>query len=141
MYPKVKIINKMLMSVQWREGESRHVMPNLFEAAKAFCVAHAKGLAIELPYFVGVLDHRLAETYPQLGDWYSAFTSDNPPQKVSFQGKADKLKELIEPIDFFKPYDATLAESIRSQFTTASSRRAVDAQELLEAELFSADES
>ena len=105
-YPKIKVINKSLMAVQWHAGGPRHVTHNVFEATKAYCLAAAKGLPVELPYLIDVMDYRFEGSHPDLFRWKDDLTSDNPPHPVQFRGRFEEYRALVEPIDFAAPFDA-----------------------------------
>lgn len=130
MLKKYHVINKSLVSVD--NGSSyKRIQPNIFETVKAECIAHAKGnLDKFLPYFC--LD-RDADNLPDLELWRNAFSSDNPPEKIKFDSR---LEDLIRDIDFSKPFNSELAESIRSRFIVKEKKQPnVDADLIIQGEL------
>lgn len=128
-----KVINKSIMLTRPNNRCSWVVEPNIFEAVKAEVIWDAKYPSKQyLPRFRLFFD---TEKYPQLLDWRDAFSSDNIPGTFSFRGRGSELAELIEQIDFSKPYNKQLAESIRAKFTTTPTKRIdVDAVEIAENE-------
>lgn len=115
---KISVINKSLMHYNGR------ILPNIFEMVKAYCLAHEKGaLSKYLPYIDGVSDYLFEDNYPDLFKWRAALTSDNPPEKVNFRTDFERYRQLVEPIDFSKPYDDELANSIRQQFAVKQSKK------------------
>lgn len=129
-----KVINKHIM-LERRNCGSWYVMPNIFEATKAAVVFQAKDSSKQyLPYFP--CSYFQENDYPDLMNWRDAFTSDNPPEKISFRGRDSELSEAIKDIDFSKPFDSALADSIRKNFAKNNTRKSdVDADLLLQGEL------
>lgn len=127
---KLTIINKHFMAVH--DSGSSRIEPNIYEVAKAFCLASARGLLSKhLPYSNGVIDYRYEECAPDLFKWYYALTGDNSPGKVGFRSNPNLFFKLVEPLDFSKPYDPQLVESIRSQFLSSERKiEALDAEDI-----------
>jgi hypothetical protein len=129
-----KVINKHLMLTRQNNRCSWQVEPNIFEAIKAECLFSAKDSSKQyLPRFAcGYSEH----LFPDLHKWRYAFSSDNPPETVSFRGRDKELAERIEAIDFSKPFDHNLAESIRQKFLKSPQKKTVeiDAVEIAENE-------
>lgn len=126
------VLNRHLMVVKRGSDTCSRLEPNIFEAIKAQCLAHAKGLLtkhlpcilLDNPYYMHDLEL-----------WRLAFTSDNHPQQVSFRGKADQLAEAIKDIDFSKPFDEQQANRIRAQFPASGKKADVDADLIIQGEL------
>lgn len=132
--PEYKVLNKSLMAYRRNKQCSWDIRDNIFETVKAYCIWDAKDSASNyLPRFLPYVDE---DVFPDLAAWRGSFTSDNPPEKVSFKGKDKQLAEAIADIDFSKPYDTTKADSIRALFTISGQKKTqVDADLIIQGEL------
>ena len=127
-----KIINKHLMATRRHSNGHWEIGPNIFETAKAWVIADAYGrLAGFLPYSVPDLG------WPSMPDdwtqrlWPVALRRDNPPGRFDPRINPDRFRELVEPLDFSKPYDDAVADRIRVEFMGgARAAIAVDADQI-----------
>lgn len=134
-----KVINKHLLLTRRNSNCSWQEEPNLFEAVKAQTIWGAKDSSKQyLPRFAIEINE---EKYPHLVDWRDAFTSDNPPEQVSFRGRDQELADAIKDIDFSKPYDDEIAQALRARFTKIATKKIqVDADLIIMGELGELDD-
>lgn len=129
-----KVLNNRLMAVRSPKEGYWHIEANIFETAKAYCIWDAKESAGQyIPRFV---PHINEDAMPDLARWRLAFSSDNSPGKVSFRGRDRELAEALKDVDFSKPYDDAMADSIRAKFLVGASKKPeVDADLIIQGEL------
>lgn len=107
-----KILNKHLMLTRRNSNCSWRVEPNIFEVAKAQSIFDAKDSAKQYLPRIKLMDDR----FPQLEEWIDAFSSDNPPEQVSFRGRDKELEQELISVDFSKSFDEETAKNIRNKF-------------------------
>lgn len=129
-----KVINRHLMLTRESSQHSWRVEPNIFEAVKAERIWDAKDSAAQyLPRFPVNIDE---SRYPDLCAWRISFTSDNPPEVVSFSGRDKELAEDLAGLDFSKSFDQVVADRIRLKYRKHGKRVAdVDADLIIQGEL------
>jgi hypothetical protein len=123
-----KVLNKTLMLERHHTNEPWRVVPNVFEAVKAYCIADAKNAFKDyLPCFV--VDGREIEN---LERWRLALTKDNPPEKVNFRLNPERFIELVTPLDFSKPFNQEVVDKIRAEFVVnkATASAVIDAEDI-----------
>lgn len=129
---RIKILNKHLAAITW--GNSTPVIEgNPFEMAKQYCILDAYN-KLPLPRSVSFI-LRFEDDYPDLQRWYGALTNPNSPTKISYRANPARFRELVEPLDFSKPFDEKLVESIKQEFSGVSKKLEINADDLINAEL------
>ena len=110
---------------------SWRVEPNVFEAAKSQVIFDAKDSSKQyLPRF------KLADDrFPQISQWIDAFSSDNSPEIISFQGH--DITQDLESVDFSKPYNDKIAQEIRGRYSKVKKEKftTMDAELMIMGEL------
>lgn len=132
---KIKVLNKHFAAIWYGAGAPR-IEPNPFEMAKQYCLLDAKDIKVDRPYFSYSPDYRLQDDFPDLFAWHDALTYQNPASKVNFRLNPDRFRQMVEPLDFSKPYDQKAVDAIHAEFSGGNTKRAVDPAEIIEAELF-----
>lgn len=131
---KIKVLNKHFAAI-WTGSRTPRIEPNPFEMTKHWCLLDAKGPSIDLPYISYSPDHLLEDICPDLFRWRDALCYQNPPSKVNFRTDPGLFRELVEPLDFSKPYDPEAVQAIHARFSVDNTSRRIDAQDLIDAEL------
>ena len=130
---KLRVLNKFFC--ERHERGQRTVVPNPFELAKQRCIMEAGKVAVDLPYFpYGCYEYE--DDYPQLTQWLEALTRRNPPDDTKYRANPARMRELLEPLDFSKPFDAAAAAAIWEEFrATPQGRALIDADDIVDREL------
>lgn len=133
---KVKVLNRHFALIDYGHGAPR-VEPNPFELAKQACLLDAaRGGSLPLPHFGYWPDWRMEGSHPDLFKWMSALMHQNPPSRVSFRLNPQRFRELVEPLDFSRPFDERVVKSIQAEFTAGGAVRAeVSGEDILHGEL------
>jgi hypothetical protein len=124
-----KTLNKSLMLTRRNSMCSWSVEPNIFEAIKAEAIWNAKDSSANyLPRFPIHVDE---DHYPDLYQWRMIFNSG-----TEFRGHDALLAELLRDVDFSKPFNKELSDSICSKFKPAPKKvSSVDADLIIQGEL------
>lgn len=129
---KIKVINKKWAAVSYGNG-SPHILPNPFEMAKEYCMLDASG-KVPVPCLVyDVLPYE--ENHPDLVRWFEALITQNSPTKIYYRSNPARFKELVEPLDFSKPYDQSVIDKIQAEFSGVIQKQQINADDLINAEL------
>lgn len=137
---KIKVLNKYFMLVEYGH-RSPVIEPNCFELAKQACILDAtRGKSLPLPHTGYSPNWMFQDDYPDVFDWLAGLSYQNPPSKVSFRSNPQRYRELVEPLDFSKPFDRSVVEAIHAEFT-AGGRSKVDisGHDILHGDLLSCD--
>lgn len=129
---KIKILNKYFAAVSY--GGSPYIEPNPFEMAKQFCLFEVEKNNLPLPRF-NYDTNKFEDDYPDLCAWVCGLTQPNSPTKVVFKSNPNRFRELVEPLDFSKPYDNKLVQDIHREFIGAAVKVEINADDLINAEL------
>lgn len=131
---KIKAINKYFAEITYGNSSPR-VEPNPFEMAKQHCILDATRFkSLSLPR-TGYDVYRFEDDYPDLAEWFLALSFHNSPTKINYRANPALFKELVEPLDFSKPYDQRIIDDIQSQFAGISQKLEINADDIINAEL------
>ncbi len=130
---KIKVLNKYFALITYSAGSPR-IEPNPFELAKQFCLMEVEKNNLPLPRFNYDV-YKFEDDYPDLAAWLCSLTQPNSPTKVAFKSNPQRFRELVEPLDFSKPYDKNLIQEIHNEFSTVMKKQEINADDLINAEL------
>ena len=115
MTAKLKPLNKHFCV---RDDGQRRVVPNPFELCKQRCLMEAGRVVVDLPYFP-YAPYEYEESHPDLFHWLDALSRKNPPYDRRYKVDPKRFRELVEPLDFSKPFDRAAVEAIWAEFRAA----------------------
>lgn len=128
---ETKILNKNFMLIRKNSGSWR-LTHNIIETTKQYCLWHATGQAEKyLPISVEIIDYRLEETFEDLFKWGYALRTNW--DTCNYQSDSALFRQLVEPLDFNKPYDQAVIDAIRAQFKGKKQVKEVDSSEIEQA--------
>jgi hypothetical protein len=115
---KIKVLNKYLALVTYGNGSPR-MEANPFELTKQSVLYEQKSKNLPLPRF-GLDNYRFEDDYPDLILWWQN-SNILPP-------------EIIEGLDFSKPYDSELINKYKNERKSIK-KIEINADDLIDAEL------
>ena len=131
---KLKTINKHF-ALEETVYSRRSIIPNPFELSKQMVLLRVIiGKKIPLPY-TAYSCYKYEEDYPDLIKWFEGLTQPNSPSKIDFRRNPKRFRELVEPLDFSKPYDQSVVDAIHKEFEGVSKTQEIDASDMIAAEL------
>lgn len=131
---KVRVINKYFVEVTYETG-TPYIVPNPFEMAKQHCILDAtRWKSLSLPRF-GYDVYNFDRIAPDLLQWCYSLGFQNSPTKINWRSNPELFKQLVEPLDFSKPFDQDVVDRIKEQFTVDVKQAQLDATDFINAEL------
>ena len=128
---KIKVINKKWAAITYNTGSPR-IEPNPFEMAKEYCILDANG-KVPVPSFSYDV-YKFEDNYPDLVCWFEALGFQNS-SKIHYRSNPTRFRELVEVLDFSKPYDQSIVDKIQAEFTGVVVKQELNADDLINAEL------
>ncbi len=131
---KIKAVNKYFAEVTYGNG-TPYIETNPFEMAKQHCILDAtRHKSLSVPRFAYDVN-KFEEDYPDLAYWFLSLSFHNAPTKMNYRSNPTLFKELVEPLDFSKPFNQMVVDDITAQFTGKEVKQEVNIDDIINAEL------